>query len=112
MSQLRNLGFPNKGRLANLNLLVQQQADLGKHTLAKKLIEAYKLAKTLYLPFKRKCHYDLATFIEAMQDFGDQIRQYGQAHPARTANPQPKNIFVLPEAIRRLIKAYGREGRP
>jgi dCMP deaminase len=41
-----------------------------------------------------------------MQNFGDNIRKHGLPWPTPKSEPNPKNIFVLPEAIRRLIKAY------
>lgn len=44
--------------------------------------------------------------IKEMQDYGDIIRKYGKAFKGESDVLNPKNLFVIPEAIRRLINAY------
>lgn len=89
----------------SLRLLVSQKS-LSEVT-AKDLVHTYKKVLSQYEPFKKKLGLDIWEFVEQMQDMGDEIRRYGIVSPTsskRTAAPQ--NIFVLPEALRRLIKAY------
>lgn len=106
LAELRRLAQPHRADLDGIKFLVQEKVDVKEYQVAKKLIDAYKVAKTLYVPFKKRCGYDLATFIEVMQDFGDEIRKFGHVQPIRGRKPEPKNMFVLPEALRRLTKAY------
>jgi deoxycytidylate deaminase len=106
IGELRKLALPLKSDLIGLNMLVLKKFDVRKPILAKKLIHAYKTAGSLYVQFKNKVGYDLGSFIETMQNYGDNIRKYGQPLPTSNTNHDTKNIFVLPEAIRRLIKAY------
>jgi dCMP deaminase len=103
----RKLSLPRKSDLIGLKLLADENVDLKKADVATRLVLAYKTAGALYGKFKKRGGYDLNSFIEAMQDFGDNIRKYGQPWPSSSSTPNPANIFVLPEAIRRLIKAYG-----
>ncbi len=107
LAEARKLALPRRDDLIGLKLLVDKNADLKKADAATRLVRAYRTAGHLYSQFKNKSGYDLNSFIEAMQDFGDNIRRYGQPWPRLDSRPDPKNIFVLPEAIRRLIKAYG-----
>ena len=41
-----------------------------------------------------------------MQDFGDQIRKYGEIEPESTPSIIPENIYVLPSTVKRLIKSF------
>jgi deoxycytidylate deaminase len=70
------------------------------------LIKAYEKCRGLYGRFKKVSTGNLGEFIELMQNLGDQIRKFGNVSPENGAVPQPANVFVLPEAIRRLIRAY------
>ncbi len=106
LAEARKLALPRKTDLIGLKLLVDKNVDFKKANVAERLVHAYKTAGSLYGQFKKKGGYDLNSFIEAMQDFGDNIRKYGQPWPSSNSIPEPANIFVLPEAIRRLIKAY------
>jgi len=80
------------------------------HKLNKKtsggLIKAYELCRSLYITFKKKTGKDLGDFIELMQNLGDEIRKFGWVSPSKDMKPSPENLFILPEAIRRVIKAY------
>lgn len=107
LAVVRKLSLPRKSDLIGLKLLADKNVDLKKANVATRLVLAYKTAGALYGQFKKRGGYDLNSFIEAMQDFGDNIRKYGQPWPSSSSTPNPANIFVLPEAIRRLIKAYG-----
>lgn len=73
---------------------------------AKQLIGAYEKSRRLYGQFKNVSTSGLSEFIELMQNLGDQIRKFGKVSPGNEAVPEPEHVFVLPEAIRRLIKAY------
>lgn len=102
----RRLALQRKDDLVGLKLLTDKSADLRKKDIAGKLVRAYKATVQLYGQFKKIGGYDLNSFIEQMQDFGDNIRKYGQPFPSSDSVPDPANIFILPEAIRRLIKAF------
>jgi dCMP deaminase len=73
---------------------------------ANELIVAYEKSRRLYGQFKKVSSDSLGDFIELMQNLGDQIRKFGKVPPGNETVPKPINVFVLPEAIRRLIKAY------
>lgn len=74
---------------------------------ANKILECYGKAKSIYCRF-REGNRD---FTEIMQNFGDNVRKYGKAFVC-DASPDPKNLFVIPEAVRRVIKsAYWIEKR-
>lgn len=100
------LSAKKKEYLESVDYLSKDKIDIKEGDVAKRLVDAYQKAKPLYREFKKKCYKDTATFIEAMQDFGDDIRKFGCVQPISRRKPEPKNITVLPEALRRLIKAY------
>ena len=104
LAQLREVVLPYEKKLEGVSYLTEGNIDVKKADVARKLVNAYRTARRLYMPFKNKCGYDLATFIEIMQDSGDNIRKFGQ--PIKGRKLESKNIFVLPEALRRLIRAY------
>lgn len=106
LSTLRTISTPNKKSFRNIKYLFQNNVRLSSQNNAKKIIEAYNLAKPLYSKFKKSCGFNLEKFIQIMQDYGDQIRQYGIIQPSRKSSPSPEHILILPEAIRRLIKSY------
>lgn len=106
LAKLRELVLPYKGDLEGVSYLTKSNINVKKADVAKKLVDAYQAAKRLYGRFKTKCGYDLAGFIEVMQDFGDDIRKFGYVQPIKGREPKPKSISVLPEALRRLIGAY------
>ncbi|MFW6253921.1 MAG: deoxycytidylate deaminase [Chitinivibrionales bacterium] len=89
-----------------LDLLTIDESELSDKGNALSLIEAYKRARRLFGIFKTKCTDKMEDFIEIMQNFGDQIRQYGHVLPVADEEHSPANMLILPEAIRRLIKAY------
>jgi len=100
------LSGKNEGYIESVGCLTKDKIDMKQGGVAERLVDAYQKAKPLYRQFKQKCYKDLATFIEAMQDYGDDIRKFGCVQPITRRKPEPKNITVLPEALRRLTKAY------
>jgi len=81
-------------------------ADKPDDDMSWELVDAYETADALYDQFKGGFHCRLGEFTKLMQDFGDQIRSYGTVEPGSAARADPANLFVLPEALRRIIKAY------
>ncbi len=101
------LSSKNQEYLKSVGYLTKDKIDMKKGRVAERLVDAYEKTKSLYRDFKKEFHKkDTATFIEVMQDFGDDIRKFGCVQPISRRKPEPKNITVLPEALRRLIKAY------
>lgn len=96
LAQLRNLALPHKTKLEGIEFLIKENIDAKKDQVAKKLIKAYKAAKPLYPKFKRRCKYDLATFIEVMQEFGDEIRMYGHVEPTRKKIQNQRTCLYYP----------------
>lgn len=106
LSTLKTISTPHRKQFQNIKYLFQNDVKLSNKNKAQKIIEAYNLAKPLYVKFKTSCKFNLEEFIQTMQDFGDQIRQYGIIKPNIKSSPSPDHILILPEAIRRLIKSY------
>jgi deoxycytidylate deaminase len=106
LAHARNISGNKRDYLSGLNLLLDHGPDLRNLDTAKRLVDAYKTARSLYGKFKRRAFENLDSFIEGMQNFGDAIRKYGQPRPHAGSSPDPANIFILPEAIRRLVKAF------
>ncbi|UYO43173.1 hypothetical protein KQX63_17535 [Rhodopseudomonas palustris] len=65
------------------------------------LIEAYEKSAQILRAIKKTT--SLSQFISMMQHAGDKIRLYGGY---REGTPHPNNMIVLPEAIRRILRAY------
>lgn len=81
-----------------------------------KLLQAYQQSEKLYERLYKALSddgqpYTKAKWITLLQDFGDSIRKFGCVCPDVNENPHPKNIFVLPGAIRQIIKCYRRSQR-
>lgn len=106
LADLRRLALSQKKDLVGLTYLFQESANLRDSKAASKLITSYKTAMPLYGQFKKLTRFDLNDFIELMQNFGDDLRRYGQIMPIRGVKSSPANMYVLPEAMRRLVKAY------
>jgi deoxycytidylate deaminase len=70
----------------------------------KEIINAYEKIKYYYNSWKNVNEKQF--IIESMEDYGDTIRKYGKAFPDMEDKIQPQNLFIIPEAIRRLINAY------
>jgi len=96
--------IPNKSD--GIALLLDQNQDVTHIETAKKIVDSYEAFKQLYIPWKNMWCEDLSSFILQMQNFGDQIRTYGKVLPEETSALDPGNIFILPSAVRRLIKSY------
>ena len=104
LQTIRKLSFPYKKELSGIKFLYKKNVNLRNKRIASQLVAAYAKTKTLYGQFKAS--FDLAEFIETMQNFGDDVRKFGQIMPASRVISSPDNMKVLPEAIRRLIRAY------
>ncbi len=104
IGQIRQIIQPYRKELKYLHLLTDE-TEITKRN-SSKLISAYEICSTLYIRFKRQYQYNLDDFILMMQNFGDQIRQFGHVFPSHNESPSPLNFPVLPEAIRRLIRSY------
>ena len=89
-----------------LQYLFDRKNDARNPDIAHKIVSSYETLRKYYIKFKKDCNLDLASFIELMQNFGDQVRTYGIVSPDETSDKKPENIFILPDAIRRLIRAY------
>lgn len=86
-------------------LLTREGISMSRRA-AQRLVHAYEKTAHLYIPFKKALRNELWQFTEMMQEFGDQIRKFGKIQPNGGEQPQPDKIVVLPEALRRLMKAY------
>lgn len=106
LATLRKICLPSKDQLKGIKYLYKDSVNLRNKRIAKQLLGSYKKSIRLYGRFKSKCEYNLSDFIEEMQNFGDQIREYGVVKPPSSKKKEPSSIFVLPEAIRRIIRAY------
>jgi dCMP deaminase len=89
-----------------LHLLMGKDSNINDIENAKILVNAYRKSKRYFGAFKNKCSNSLDDFIEIMQDLGDEIRRYGQIRGEDNCAHCPDNMLVLPEAIRRIIKAF------
>jgi dCMP deaminase len=89
-----------------LHLLLDKDSKINDIENARLLVNAYKKSKRFFGVFKNKCSGSLDDFIEIMQDFGDEVRRYGQIRGGDACDHRPTNMLVLPEAIRRIIKAF------
>lgn len=103
---LRSLISDKKDIFKVTKFLIYPEMNLYKNKIADKIVNAYEEARSLYVEFKNKSTTSLEEFIELMQNWGDEIRRYGRIAPPSKTKSHPQNILVLPEAIRRLIKAY------
>jgi len=79
----------------------------------KSIITGYEIADKLYEQFKFKFSKEQGKLTEVMQNYGDELRAFGKVyHDAKKESmPQPHNLFKLPEALRRLIKAYREQNK-
>ena len=99
-------GILSKDRHKLLALRYLQNSKRLSPSIAESVIEAYKICAATYSQFKSHTGKDLGQFIQLMQDFGDDLRKYGRVLPTKNMRSSPQHLFVLPEAIRRLVKAY------
>jgi dCMP deaminase len=106
-AKLSEISAPHKTIFSAAKYLVEPNFSLYRSDYAEKVVTAYEQAKSLYGIFKSKTGLNLEQFIELMQNWGDEIRKFGRILSKSTAmKVSPENILVLPEAVRRLIKAY------
>ncbi len=104
LNVIRKIADKHRTELEALKYFVGPKEDISVD-IATKIIAAYKICATLYAPFKKESKVSLGEFIELMQNYGDNIRRYGEVC-AGISITAPENLFVLPEATRRLMKAY------
>ena len=105
--KLAELSGPHKRIFSAAKYLIIPKVNLYRSDYAEKVVTAYEQARNLYGSFKSKTGLNLEQFIELMQNWGDEIRKFGRILSKSTAiKASPENILVLPEAVRRLIKAY------
>lgn len=89
----------NRAALTALNFL--RSTDSLSIDSSLKLVDAYETCTKLLREIRST--ESIANFISTMQLSGDKIRLYGGF---RDGPPHPDNMFVLPEAIRRVIRCY------
>lgn len=102
---IRKLALPHKENLRGINFLVERKKDPNNTSVARQIVLAYEKTKPIYAQFRTQFS-NLDNFIVNMQNFGDNIRKYGVPIPNVLTEIKPDNIFILPEIIRRLMKAY------
>lgn len=97
--QIAAIAKEHEKELSGLKLLSSQQ------TLdpieCKELIASYIVCRDV-LP-KLKAQMKAGAFISMMQLAGDKIRLFGSFSNGR---PDPKNMFIIPEAVRKIISAF------
>jgi len=108
LSELRKIALPFRVQLKGLKYISSTQVNSSTDKISHELIAAYRMSISLYGQFKKKGFESLYDFIESMQNYGDDLRQHGNVLPASKSKPSPNNLFVLPESILRIIKAYRR----
>ncbi len=106
LEQIRQIAIKHKAELKKLRYLKDPKTKLKEDT-SFKFLKAYELCQDIYNDFSLLYDNNKGDLIKIMQDFGDEIRKHGIVSPNKSQNAAPKNIFVLPEAIRRVIKAHG-----
>mgnify|MGYP002347105268 CR=1 FL=1 len=90
--------------MQHLNLLWSGKLPRETDTL-NKIIHGYDLSKEIFSQYKSQMK-NKWSLLKLMQYFGDQIRKYGIVFPDRQTQPRKDNLFKIPEAVRRLIKAH------
>lgn len=105
-SKAREIAANAKEDLEGIASLLDESQDVRTPEIASKVVNAYETFRKLYIPWKNLCKFNLSSLIEQMQNFGDQIRKYGEVEPTSTSSITPENIYVLPSIIRRLIKSF------
>lgn len=73
-----------------------------------KLITAYELCVKFQTEIKKSEDFKLGEYIAFMQLAGDKIRLFGELDGV---TPDPKNMLIIPEAIRKVISAYKKSQR-
>jgi dCMP deaminase len=67
------------------------------------LIKTYTRCSEIQEEIRKNKSIDISTFIYFMQSAGDKIRLFGSLSGS---TPEPKNMFIIPESIRKIISAY------
>lgn len=97
----------NKPKLGGIQYFFHDN-EKNQLKVAKSLIKSYTIALKIYQSFKKS--YDrkeMGKFITLLQDLGDDIRRYGTICNEKERKViSADNIYSLPRAIDRLIKAH------
>lgn len=112
LNEIKDLCEPHKtSALKGLNVLdvvTSNTRRLHKNE-ARDLVKAYELCVILFGEYKARKKKDgkLGELIKNLQNAGDKIRMFGEHSSGR---PHSKNMFVMPDAIRKIISAYRKSG--
>jgi len=95
-----------KNDLQGLKFLHRPSSDLKNPKNAKKLVLAYQTTKKLSDKIKSALSRGhIYNYIKILQKYGDDIRKYGKIEVKKEISDS-NNILILPEAVRKIIKAY------
>lgn len=96
----------HKNDLRGLKFLHRPSSDLKNPRNAKELVLAYQTTKKLSDKIKSALSRGyIYNYIKILQKYGDDIRKYGKIEVKKGIS-DPSNILILPEAVRKIIKAY------
>lgn len=94
------------GALAGLRFF-SADTDIADVNDATSMIRAYETAKDTYKGFKNSYALrELGDFIDKLQRHGDEIRRFGRVVARKAPAIEAGNVFVLPRAIHRLLRAF------
>jgi len=110
----KKIGKLTNPQIALLKVFVDEKFEVSS-AQAVKVLESYEKVTKGFGAFKNsfeksKGQSNLNIFVKEMQDLGDNLRRYGTAFPNNETKELPDALYLVPEAIRRLIKLY-RVGR-
>lgn len=78
-----------------------------KRTQTELIINIYEKTLAAYSEFKNSFEQTPYSYSKKLQIFGNQIRKYGMVMPLpQEFTPHASNLFLIPEAVRRIIKSY------
>ena len=110
LAEFKSLCEPHRNELVKglsiLDIVTDNKRRL-KEEESGLLVSAYELCTYLFDKYKtdKKNIRNLGKFIKDMQTAGDKIRMFGEYG---TGQPHPNNMFVIPDAMRKIISAYRR----
>jgi deoxycytidylate deaminase len=105
---VKSLSEPHSGLLSKglqvLDIVTSNQRRLEVDE-SDSLVQAYEKCGEIFKEYKRQKTKvrELGVLIKNLQTAGDKIRMFGKYG---TGQPSPKNMLVMPEAIRKVISAY------
>jgi len=104
LSKIEMIAREHKNDLKPLRYLIDTKTQLRKKT-SSEFLRAFEKCNQLYKDFADQYKLKRGELTKIMQDFGDEIRKYGIVSPTKNMKASAQSILVLPEAIRRVIKA-------